>query len=58
MRIATRWRWAVGFLRDAVGGEVRATLVTAEPLDLLSLRPDAIVVREGDRLIRYTLSPP
>ena len=52
-------RWgkdtAVLELTDARTGEVRARLVTDEPVALLVLEPAAIVVREGDRVVRYTL---
>lgn len=55
-----RWgqRDTVLEVRDAVSGEVRGRLVTTQPLDLLHLGPEAIVVREGDQVIRFTLSQP
>jgi hypothetical protein len=53
-----RWgqRLSVIEVRDQSSGDVRATVVTPKSLELLLLRPEAIVVREGDQVVRYTLS--
>jgi hypothetical protein len=53
-----RWgqRLSVVDVRDQASGAVRATLVSPKALDVLLLRPEAIVVREGDQVVRYTLA--
>lgn len=43
-------------LVDTRTGDTRAQLATTERLDLLRLEPDALVVRQGDRVVRYTLT--
>ena len=54
-----RWGQHVSVLevRDAAAGDQLAQLVTPEELTLLLLSPEAVVVREGDKVIRYTLEP-
>ena len=51
------WGQPVHVLRfhDAATGRVRAELVSPARLDLLALTPQAVVVREGDDVVRYTL---
>jgi hypothetical protein len=43
-------------LRDAVSGEEVARLVTEHRLDLLLAEDRAVVVREDDQVVRYTLN--
>ncbi|KQZ90085.1 hypothetical protein ASD62_13040 [Phycicoccus sp. Root563] len=53
-RVILPWQDRNGLeLRDAASGDVRARLVTDEPVALLLLEPRAVVVREGDRIVRY-----
>jgi hypothetical protein len=53
-----RWgrRLSVIEVRDQSSGTVGATLVSPKALELLLLRPEAIVVREGEQVVRYTLT--
>jgi hypothetical protein len=52
-----RWgkRTTVVRVLDAATGETRAQIASTDRLDLLRLEPRAVVVREGSRVVRYTL---
>lgn len=52
-----RWgeRTTVVKLLDAATGDTRAQVATTGRLDLLRLEAHALVVREGSRIVRYTL---
>ena len=44
-------------LRDGATDDVRARVVSDQRLTLLRLENDAVVVRDGSRVVRYTLDP-
>lgn len=52
-----RWgeRTTVVRVLDTVTGDTRAQIASTGRLDLLRLEPHALVVREGSRIVRYTL---
>lgn len=53
-----RWGSTTTVLRvvDSGTGDTRAQVASTGRLDLLRLERDALVVREGDRIVRYTLT--
>lgn len=53
-----RWGTTTTVLRiiDSATGDTRAEVATTGRLGLLRLEPRALVVRQGDRIVRYTLT--